>query len=624
MVTMQTLKLSYSCFLKVMLIFLPYNDKYFFFLQMNLMNQNTDPLSIPLCPNDQQILSSESYEYKVNVRTHSQDIVSLKVADENVTKPKEELSKEVLMSNIATKIDSNGLKTRKLMKLLDEAFSNDLNKTKKCHVPKCTTRENRGFYTVPEHPKRREEYLNACKMPPSTKDLKVCWKHFLPSDFKNEIDEESIAQFRFGSLKKNVVPSRNLPQDSDLTPTIPTDYSISELAKKNEIEEDIIAQLRHGNLNKNVVPNQNLPKDSDVIKTNAKLCKKEQKYEDLCFTDTDIQEVLDNENFSKKKSSNFNEDIMENLEFSNCDNQKVLELPSRNLPEDSELIIRNDEVCKKEQKYVDLHFQTKDSLEVLSNKKVDEKENLNIKEEIMETLSNSLKLQNFEKIKNPWMVDNASVFLKYCCPECEFSDQDLQVFSDHAIENHKDAFALFPIEHLIVDTKDAIPLKLQEGCESCSFVECVCNANSQNDNLNKIEKLATGNHADDVDSFPVEKTLEDKDQENSSEIPKECGECEFGQCVCFTKHANTIQCTTKDTSKIIEYKFDSDRKKHKRRIQRIEHLNYASKEVKKQPLCEVCPILQLSSIKEVTLHRREIHMKDKSCHCQFYRELKRK
>ena len=47
--------------------------------------------------------------------------------------------------------------------------------------------------------------------------------------------------------------SRNLPQDSDFIPTIPTVYSISELTKKNEIDEEIIAQLRLGNLNKNVV-----------------------------------------------------------------------------------------------------------------------------------------------------------------------------------------------------------------------------------------------------------------------------------------------------------------------------------------------------------------------------------
>ena len=34
---------------------------------------------------------------------------------------------------------------------------------------------------------------------------------------------------------------------------------------------------------------------------------------------------------------------------------------------------------------------------------------------------------------NPWMVDNVSVFLNYCCPECDFKEKNLQFFSDHAL-----------------------------------------------------------------------------------------------------------------------------------------------------------------------------------------------
>ena len=34
---------------------------------------------------------------------------------------------------------------------------------------------------------------------------------------------------------------------------------------------------------------------------------------------------------------------------------------------------------------------------------------------------------------NPWMVDNVSVFLNYCCPECDFKENNLQLFSDHAL-----------------------------------------------------------------------------------------------------------------------------------------------------------------------------------------------
>ena len=38
---------------------------------------------------------------------------------------------------------------------------------------------------------------------------------------------------------------------------------------------------------------------------------------------------------------------------------------------------------------------------------------------------------------NPWFVEDASAFLKYCCPECDYNDSDLKVFSNHALENHE-------------------------------------------------------------------------------------------------------------------------------------------------------------------------------------------
>ena len=54
-------------------------------------------------------------------------------------------------------------------------------------------------------------------------------------------------------------------------------------------------------------------------------------------------------------------------------------------------------------------------------------------------------------INNLWMVEDASVFLKYCCPDCEFADENLSNFTDHAIANHKDAFALFPVENIVAE-----------------------------------------------------------------------------------------------------------------------------------------------------------------------------
>ena len=47
------------------------------------------------------------------------------------------------------------------------------------------------------------------------------------------------------------------------------------------------------------------------------------------------------------------------------------------------------------------------------------------------------------KSNNPWSVSDASVFLKYCCPECDYSNKNLPLFSKHALKNHVLANTLF-------------------------------------------------------------------------------------------------------------------------------------------------------------------------------------
>ena len=53
-----------------------------------------------------------------------------------------------------------------------------------------------------------------------------------------------------------------------------------------------------------------------------------------------------------------------------------------------------------------------------------------------------VKLEAIDAI-NPWMVDNVSVFLNYCCPECDFKAKNLKLFSIHALKNHEEALVLF-------------------------------------------------------------------------------------------------------------------------------------------------------------------------------------
>ena len=133
---------------------------------------------------------------------------------------------------------------------------------------------------------------------------------------------------------------------------------------------------------------------------------------------------------------------------------------------------------------------------------------------------------------NPWAVADVSVFLKYCCPECEFVSQDLQSFSDHAIANHKDALALFPHEHIVEDWKDGIKLEVQKQCESCLLTECICTAH---ENLDKPDSFGLGNLENTVEYFPVENDIDGQEQDNSSEIPRERVEYDFRQSVCITE-----------------------------------------------------------------------------------------
>ena len=37
---------------------------------------------------------------------------------------------------------------------------------------------------------------------------------------------------------------------------------------------------------------------------------------------------------------------------------------------------------------------------------------------------------------NPWEVSDASVFLKYCCPECDYQFVQLEIFVIHATKYH--------------------------------------------------------------------------------------------------------------------------------------------------------------------------------------------
>ena len=62
-----------------------------------------------------------------------------------------------------------------------------------------------------------------------------------------------------------------------------------------------------------------------------------------------------------------------------------------------------------------------------------------VAESTLGQISNSMEIIGH----NPWEVSDASRFLRYCCPECDFRNENLQEFSEHALENHILANTLF-------------------------------------------------------------------------------------------------------------------------------------------------------------------------------------
>ena len=60
---------------------------------------------------------------------------------------------------------------------------------------------------------------------------------------------------------------------------------------------------------------------------------------------------------------------------------------------------------------------------------------------------------------NPWNVHEVSMFLKYCCPECDYQITQLDIFEDHATSSHELSKILFENIDKFVETKNGFQIK---------------------------------------------------------------------------------------------------------------------------------------------------------------------
>ena len=105
---------------------------------------------------------------------------------------------------------------------------------------------------------------------------------------------------------------------------------------------------------------------------------------------------------------------------------------------------------------------------------------------------------------NPWCVEDATVFLKFCCPECDYQIPDLQLFSDHAVGNHDKSTALFGTE------KNANKFFIKE-----EFLEIENNENSFVDNEETFREELFSDPQNELHSeIKIENPLISKDDNN--------------------------------------------------------------------------------------------------------------
>ena len=130
---------------------------------------------------------------------------------------------------------------------------------------------------------------------------------------------------------------------------------------------------------------------------------------------------------------------------------------------------------------------------------------------------------------NPWAVGDASAFLKYCCPECDYQILNLQMFSEHALENHSKSVALFGPVHTgnvhsfgKISTPDIEEEKMELKRETLDNDDEV--VDNDNENYNHMEDTyEDGNELDTIENQPETKV----EPMEPLDTPNQCSYCDF-------------------------------------------------------------------------------------------------
>ena len=185
---------------------------------------------------------------------------------------------------------------------------------------------------------------------------------------------------------------------------------------------------------------------------------------------------------------------------------------------------------------------------------------------------------------NPWSVEDASAFLKYCCPECDCQILNLETFSRHALQNHSKSKVLFRME------------KYEEKVTNYEEIE----TNYEEIITNCDEKLT--NYENNLEIQAV------------SDFPIQIEEMETDPCI---KNYEIQLPESKENN--IKSKKVFHQEPRKPIVKRCKISNVPKGKKKIGVKCELC-FSEFASKKELILHKLQKHQvgKDKCCvYCDF-------
>ena len=97
-------------------------------------------------------------------------------------------------------------------------------------------------------------------------------------------------------------------------------------------------------------------------------------------------------------------------------------------------------------------------------------QDISVKQEFIEIMPNMDYIVKDENNSNPWLIENAESFLKYCCTDCDFKSTYVQEFSKHVSMNHYTSHLFFQTE--IKDPVKKKILKNNEEVGTCVVPNC--------------------------------------------------------------------------------------------------------------------------------------------------------